>query len=71
MEIGSQSWETEFLVNTGADRSRVVEIPKGCKLGNQTCRVIGAEKNPSEVPIIDKVIVRGSFREGCADLLGD
>ncbi|XP_039566694.1 uncharacterized protein LOC120502842 [Passer montanus] len=69
LEIGPQSEETEFLVDTGADRSSVSKIPKGCKLSNRTCKVRGAENNPFEVPIIEDVTVKGSFREGCTDLL--
>lgn len=33
LEIGPQSEEMEFLVDTGADRSSISKIPKGCKLG--------------------------------------
>lgn len=59
----------EFLVDTGADCSSISKIPKGSKLSYQTCKVKGAENNPFEVPITEEVAIKGSFREGCADLL--
>lgn len=65
-----QGEEFQFLVDTGADRSCVSRLPKGCKLSKtKTCKVRGAKGKRFEASVIEDVMVRGNCREGCSDLL--
>ncbi|TRZ07031.1 hypothetical protein HGM15179_020075 [Zosterops borbonicus] len=69
LEIGLQSEEYEFLVDTGAYKSSVLKLPGGFNVSDRKCKVEGAEINPFEVLIIEQVQVRGNFREGYVDML--
>lgn len=39
LEIGTQTEEYEFLVDTGADRSSALELPRGCNVSDRKCKV--------------------------------
>lgn len=69
LDVGLESKVYEFLVDTGADRSSVKEISEGCKLSDRKCKVKSVKNSPFKVSIIEKVHIKGNFRETYADLL--
>lgn len=63
LELGAQGEEFEFLVDTGADKSCIIKLPKGCKVGKTMCQVMGAKGEPFKASIIGNVIIKGNSRE--------
>ncbi|RMB94886.1 hypothetical protein DUI87_28691 [Hirundo rustica rustica] len=68
-EVGPQHEEFEFLVDTGADRSSIKELPIGVSLGTKTCEVMGAEGRPFTASIIEGVEVKGNSKRIVTDFI--
>ncbi|RMB97483.1 hypothetical protein DUI87_25964 [Hirundo rustica rustica] len=68
-EVGPQSEEYEFLVDTGADRSSLRKLPTGVTIGTKTCEVLGAEGRPFRASIIEGVEIKGNSKYCVADFL--
>ncbi|RMB92915.1 hypothetical protein DUI87_30653 [Hirundo rustica rustica] len=68
-DVGPQSEEYEFLVDTGADRSSLRKLPTGVTIGTKTCEVLGAEGRPFRALIIEGVEIKGNSKYCVADFL--
>ncbi|RMC18275.1 hypothetical protein DUI87_04157 [Hirundo rustica rustica] len=68
-DVGPQSEEYEFLVDTGADRSSLRKLPTGVTIGTKTCEVLGAEGRPFRALIIEGVEIKGKSKYCVADFL--
>lgn len=68
-EVGPQSEEFEFLVDTGADRSSIKDIPMGITIGTKMCEVMGAEGRPFKASLIEKVEIKGNSRRCFVDFI--
>ena len=62
LKLGPQRQEAEFLVDSGAERSTVQIVPRGCSPSPEKLQVIGAKGEPFEVPIIKKVEIETPSR---------
>lgn len=56
-KIGPQGEEITFLVDTGAERSTIQHLQKGCKISKEIALVVGAKGEPFKVPILENVEV--------------
>ncbi|RMC03746.1 hypothetical protein DUI87_19498 [Hirundo rustica rustica] len=68
-DVGPQSEEYEFLVDTGADRSSLRKLPTGVTIVTKTCEVLGAEGRPFRALIIEGVEIKGNSKYCVADFL--
>lgn len=66
--IGPQEEEYEFLVDTGAERTCVCNLPKGCQISKEQIRVMGAKGEYFAAPIIKQVMFKGHSRVGIGDV---
>lgn len=61
--VSPQGEEFKFLVDTGADRSCVSRLPKGCKLSKiKNCKVKGAKGKPFKASV-KKMLWSGEIPE--------
>lgn len=56
LKVGPQQQEIEFLVDSGAERSTVQSLPRGCQISPETVQVIGAKGEPFGVQVIKNVL---------------
>ncbi|RMB99826.1 hypothetical protein DUI87_23603 [Hirundo rustica rustica] len=68
-DVGPQSEEYEFLVDTGADRSSLRKLPTGVTIGTKTCEVLWAEGRPFRALMIEGVEIKGNSKYCVADFL--
>ncbi|TRZ08278.1 hypothetical protein HGM15179_018832 [Zosterops borbonicus] len=68
-DVGPQHGEYEFVVDTGANRSSLNELPTGVTLRNKMCEVIGAEEKPFQALVIESVEIRGNSRQTMCDFI--
>lgn len=61
-EVGPQNKELEFLVDTGADRSGIKDLPAGVTVGKKVCEVMGAEGKPFKASIVENVEIKGNSK---------
>lgn len=69
LKIGPQREEIEFLIDTGAERSTVQNLPLGCKISTEKVQVIGAKGEPFGVPVIKEVLIESDSKLGVGSLL--
>lgn len=65
-EVGPQSEEFEFLVDTRGDRSSIKELPVGVIIRKKICEVMGVEGKLSRASIIKNVEIKGNLKQ-CVD----
>lgn len=68
-EVGPQSQEFEFLVDTGTERSSLKVLPAEVNVGTRHCEVMGAEGRPFKAPIVENVEIEGNYRQCVVDLI--
>lgn len=69
LKVGPQQQEFEFLVDSGAERSTIQTLPKGCEISSDTMQVIGAKGEPFRVPVTKGVVIETDFKIGVGNLL--
>lgn len=69
LKIGPQGEALEFVVDTGAERTCVVTIPKGCNVSSDTIKVREAKGEGFKVPVIKNVVIEGETKIGTEDVL--
>ena len=57
------------MVDTGAERSTLQSLPKGCALSKETATVIGAKGEPFDVKVIKGVVIESESKLGVGDFL--
>lgn len=55
LRVGPHRQEIWFLVDSGAERTTVQQLLRGCSLSDDAMMVIGAKGEPFKVPIIKDV----------------
>lgn len=66
-EMGPQSEEFEFLVDTRAGRSIIKELPVGVIIRKKIFKVMAVEGKPSRASIITNVEIKGNLRQCVAN----
>lgn len=66
-EVGPQSEEFEFLVDTGAGKSSIKKLPTGITVSERVCEVVGAEGRPFKGPLVKSVEIKGNSWHCLAD----
>ena len=61
--------EFEFSVDTGAERTCVCRIPKGCKKRQNTIQLVGAKGEGFKAPALKHVMFEGTNQIGMGDVL--
>ena len=69
LKIGPQQEEVEFLVDSGAERSTIQQLPSGCELSKETALVVGAKGEPFKVGIVKNVEIETKSKLGLGDFL--
>ena len=69
LKVSPQCEEMEFLINTGAERSTVQNLPLGCKASTERVQVIGAKGELFGVPVIKEVLIESDSKLGVGSLL--
>lgn len=69
LKLGPHGQEVVFLVDTGAERSTIQFLPKGCTLSKETATVVGAKGEPFEVKIMKGVMIESPSKLGIGDFL--
>ncbi|XP_051475012.1 protein NYNRIN-like [Apus apus] len=69
LRIGPLRQEFTFLVDTGAERSTIRNLPEGCKLSDEKVQVIGAKGEPFKVNKIKDVVFESENKFGVGELL--
>ena len=69
LKLGPQGEEFELLVDTGAEKSTVKSIPRGCKVKKETALVMGAKGEPFKVPVVGDVEIESQPRIVIGDLV--
>ena len=69
LKVGPQEEVLEFIVDTGAERTCVMNIPKGCDVSNDMVKVTGAKGEGFKVPVIKDVVIEGETKIGIGDVL--
>lgn len=59
LKVGPQEEELEFMVDTGAERTCLITIPKGSNLSRDTTKVTGVKGESCTVPVIKDVVIEG------------
>lgn len=57
------------MVDSGAERSTIQQIPPGCKLSKETAQVIGAKGEPFKVGIVQQVLIETKSKIGMGNFL--
>lgn len=57
------------MVDTGAEKSSVKQLPTGMTIGKRTCNVLGAEVRPFKAAVIESVVIKGNSRKCITDLI--
>lgn len=57
------------MVDSGAEWTTVLQLPKGCALSNDSMMVTGAKGDPFEVPIIKNVEINAGNRKHSGNIL--
>ncbi|XP_072889670.1 uncharacterized protein [Hemitrygon akajei] len=69
LKVGPQGSDTTFMVDSGAERSSVIQIPPGARTGTKVMGVSGIGGKTIQVPIVDNVEVGYEDRATRQDLL--
>lgn len=69
LKVGPQGEAIEFIVDTGAERTCVVTVPKGCNVSNDTIKITGAKGEGFKVPVIKNIVIEGEARIGMGNVL--
>lgn len=69
LKVGPQQQIIEFLVDSGAEKSTVQYVPRGCKISSEKVQVIGAKGEPFGVPVIKDVLLETESKLGVGSLL--
>lgn len=67
--MGPQEEVLKFVVDTGAERTCVVNIPSGCDMSNDTVKITGAKGEGFKAPVIKNVVIEGETRIWMGDVL--
>ncbi|KAJ7428273.1 gag-pro-pol polyprotein [Willisornis vidua] len=59
----------EFLVDSGAERSTVQQVPRGCSPSSENLYVIGAKGEPFKVPVLKEVEIEAPSKIGVGSFL--
>lgn len=68
-EVGPQSEEFEFLVDTGADKSSIKKLLAGITISERVCVVVGVEGRSFKAPLAEGVEIKGNSQHCLADLI--
>lgn len=68
LKVGPQEETLEFIVDTGAERTCVVTIPKGCNVSNDTIKAMGAKGEGFKAPVIKNIVIEGENTIGMRDV---
>ncbi|RMC20105.1 hypothetical protein DUI87_00951 [Hirundo rustica rustica] len=69
LKVGPQEEELEFVVDTGAERTRLLNVPKGYSVSKDTAKVTGAKGETFTVPVIKDVVIEGETKIWMGDVL--
>lgn len=69
LKVGPQEEELEFVVDTGAERTCLLDIPKGYSVSKQMAKVTGAKGESFIVPVIKDVVIEGETKIWMGDVL--
>lgn len=69
LKIGPQQQVYQFLVDSGAERSTIQTLPRGCKISSETVQVVGAKGEPFKVSVIKDVLLESKSKMGVGSLL--
>ena len=69
LKIGPYRQEFTFLIDTGAEKSTIRQIPEGCNLSHETTQVIGAKGEPFKVNKIKNVLFETESKFEIGELL--
>ncbi|RMC19578.1 hypothetical protein DUI87_03136 [Hirundo rustica rustica] len=61
--------ELEFVVDTGAERTCLLNVPKGYSVSKDTAKVTGAKGETFTVPVIKDVVIEGETKIWVGDVL--
>ncbi|RMC04348.1 hypothetical protein DUI87_19167 [Hirundo rustica rustica] len=69
LKVGPQGEELEFVVDTGAERTCLLNVPKGYSVSKDTAKVTGAKGETFTVPVIKDVVIEGETKIWMGDVL--
>ncbi|RMC03780.1 hypothetical protein DUI87_19533 [Hirundo rustica rustica] len=69
LKVGPQEEELEFVVDTGAERTCLLNVPKGYSVSKDTAKVTGAKGETFTVPVIKDVVIEGETKIWVGDVL--
>ncbi|RMB99776.1 hypothetical protein DUI87_23778 [Hirundo rustica rustica] len=69
LKVGPQEEELEFVVDTGAERTCLLNVPKGYSVNKDTAKVTGAKGEIFTVPVIKDVVIEGETKIWVEDVL--
>lgn len=69
LKLGPRRQEFTFLVDTGAEKSTIRQVPEGCCISHEKVQVIGAKGEPFKVNKIKDVIFKTENKFGIGELL--
>ncbi|RMB93255.1 hypothetical protein DUI87_30377 [Hirundo rustica rustica] len=69
LKVGPQEEELEFVVDTGAERTCLLNVPKGYSVSKDTAKVTGAKGETFTVPVIKDVVIEGETKIWMGDVL--
>lgn len=62
LKVGPQEEVLQFIIDLGAEKTCIMEIPGGCEVSSDTLEMVGAGKERFEVPIIKDVTIKRNIR---------
>ncbi|RMC16746.1 hypothetical protein DUI87_06340 [Hirundo rustica rustica] len=69
LKVGPQGEELEFVVDTGAERTCLLHVPKSYSVSKDTAKVTGAKGETFTVPVIKDVVIEGETKIWVGDVL--
>ncbi|RMC20651.1 hypothetical protein DUI87_01503 [Hirundo rustica rustica] len=69
LKVGPQGEELEFVVDTGAERTCLLNVPKGYSVSKDTAKVTGAKGETFTVPVNKDVVIEGETKIWMGDVL--
>ncbi|RMC21271.1 hypothetical protein DUI87_02132 [Hirundo rustica rustica] len=69
LKVVLQEEELEFVVDTGAERTCLLNVPKGYSVSKDTAKVTGAKGETFTVPVIKDVVIEGETKIWVGDVL--
>ncbi|RMC04175.1 hypothetical protein DUI87_18994 [Hirundo rustica rustica] len=69
LKMGPQGEELEFVVDTGAERTCLLNVPKSYSVSKDTAKVTGAKGETFTVPVIKDVVIEAETKIWMGDVL--